>query len=77
MLRPITRIDFDDLTELVPAFAVVTLMSFTFNIGVGMTAGFVLYPLCKIVAGRWREITPGLWVLALLSLAFFVFYPYR
>ncbi len=76
MLEPIRRIRFDDFTELIPAFAVVALMSFTYNIGVGITSGFVLYPFCKLVAGRVREIKPGLWVLAALSLLFFVFYPY-
>lgn len=76
MLEPVTKIQFDDFTELVPAFAVIALMSFTYNIGVGITAGFVLYPFAKVVAGRWREVKPGLWVLAALSLLFFVFYPY-
>jgi len=76
MLKPITRINLDDYTELFPAFAVVILMSFTFNIGVGITAGFVLYPFFKLVAGRRREVSPGLWVLAGLSILFFVFYPY-
>lgn len=76
MLVPITKIRFDDFTELIPAFAVVALMSFTYNIGVGITAGFVLYPFCKLVAGRRREVKAGLWVLAALSLLFFVFYPY-
>lgn len=77
MVEPIRRIPFDDFTELVPAFATVTLMSFTFNIGVGMTAGFVLYPFCKVIAGRAREVRSGLWVLAGLSLLFYVFYPYH
>jgi len=77
MLEPVTKIKFDDFTELVPAFAVIALMSFTYNIGVGITAGFVLYPFAKVVAGRWREVKPGLWVLAALSLLFFVFYPYQ
>jgi AGZA family xanthine/uracil permease-like MFS transporter len=77
MLAPITRIRFDDFTELIPAFAVVALMSFTYNIGIGMTAGFVLYPFCKLVAGRTNEVKSGLWVLATLSLLFFVFYPYQ
>jgi len=77
MLAPITKIRLDDFTELIPAFAVVALMSFTYNIGVGITAGFVLYPFCKLVAGRVREVKTGLWVLAALSLLFFAFYPYR
>jgi AGZA family xanthine/uracil permease-like MFS transporter len=76
MLKPIGKILFDDYTELFPAFAVVILMSFTFNIGIGITAGFVLYPLFKLAAGRFKEVTPGLWVLAALSLLFYIFYPY-
>src|SRR5262249_33872886 len=73
MLEPVTRIDFRDYTESLPAFTVVTVMCFTFNIAVGMTAGFVLYPLGKLVSGRIREVKPGLWILAGLSLLFFVF----
>jgi AGZA family xanthine/uracil permease-like MFS transporter len=76
MVKPITRINLDDYTELFPAFAVVILMSFTFNIGIGITAGFVLYPFFKLTAGRQREVSPGLWVLCALSLLFYIFYPY-
>ena len=76
MLAPITRIDFKDFTESIPAFAVVSLMCFTFNIAVGITAGFILYPFCKLVSGQSRQIKPGLWVLTVLSLLFFIFYPY-
>jgi AGZA family xanthine/uracil permease-like MFS transporter len=77
MLAPIRRIDFEDYSESVPSFAVVALTCFTYNIAIGITAGFVLYPLCKLVAGKAREIRPGLWLLTALSLLFFVFYPYR
>jgi AGZA family xanthine/uracil permease-like MFS transporter len=77
MVSPVTRINFNDFTEVVPSFTTVALMSFTFNIAVGMTAGFVLYPFCKLVAGRGAEIRPGLWVLFALSLLFYVFYPYQ
>ena len=76
MLEPISRINFADYTESIPAFIVVTLMCFTFNIGVGITSGFVLYPLGKIVTGKIREIKSGLWVLSAVSLLFFIFYPY-
>lgn len=76
MLEPIARINFADYTESIPAFAVVTLMCFTFNIGVGITAGFVLYPLGKIVTGKIRDIKAGLWILTALSLLFFIFFPY-
>jgi AGZA family xanthine/uracil permease-like MFS transporter len=77
MVAPFVKIDFDDHTELIPAFAVIALMSFTYNIGVGITAGLVLYPLLKIAAGRYREIRAGLWILCILSILFYVFYPHQ
>ena len=52
-------------------------MAFTFNIAIGICAGFVLYPICKIVDGQWRVLKPGLWALTSLALLFFVFYPYH
>lgn len=77
MIAPVTRIDFEDPTELLPAFATIALMSFTYNIGVGITSGLVLYPFFKLIAGRAHEVRPGLWALAALSMLFFVLYPYR
>ncbi len=76
MIRPVTRIDFEDYTELIPAFLTIVLMSFTYNIGVGMTAGMIAYPLLKVLCGRYREVPAGMWVLAALSISFYVFYPY-
>jgi AGZA family xanthine/uracil permease-like MFS transporter len=76
MLSPVTRIDFSDYSESIPAFAVVALMAFTFNIVIGIAAGFALYPVCKLVAGKFDQLRPGLWVLTALSLLFFIFYPY-
>lgn len=77
MIKPVARLDFDDYTELIPSFLTITLMSFTFNIGVGMTAGILSYPLLKTVAGRRKEVPPALWVLAGLSLLFYLSYPYH
>jgi adenine/guanine/hypoxanthine permease len=77
MLEPITHIDFTDYSESIPAFAVVALMAFTFNIAIGICAGFILYPLCKLVSGEARQLKPGLLVLTALSLLFFMVYPYH
>ncbi len=76
MVSPVTRIDFSDYTELIPAFLTIVLMSFTYNIGVGMTAGLIAYPVLKTLNGRHREVPFGLWILAVLSFSFYVFYPY-
>jgi len=77
MVAPITRLDFTDYTELVPAFLTIVLISFTFNVGVGMTAGLLVYPVLKVITGRAREIPPPLWLLSAMSLVFFLVYPYR
>lgn len=76
MISPITKINFKDYTEVIPAFAVIVLMSFTYNIGVGLCGGFVLFPLCKLAGGKFREVHPAAWVLFALCLLFFIFYPY-
>jgi AGZA family xanthine/uracil permease-like MFS transporter len=76
MITPVTKLKFDDLSETVPVFSVIILMSFTYNLGVGMTAGFVAYPLFKVISGQIRAVKPGMWILGGLSLLFFIFYPY-
>ena len=73
MLGSVTKIDFDDLTELVPAFVTITMMLFTYNIANGLTAGLVIYPLMKLVAGRSRELNPGAVLLAVLCLIYYAF----
>ena len=76
MLAPMKHLEFSDLTEVIPAFTIIVLMSFTYNVGIGMSAGFLVYPVIKTFSGRMREVPAGLWVLSALSLLFFVFYPY-
>jgi AGZA family xanthine/uracil permease-like MFS transporter len=77
MISPITKINYADYTELIPAFLTIVLMIFTYNIGVGMTAGLLSYPIFKTLSGRHREVPLGMWVFAALSLLFYAFYPYK
>ena len=73
MLDSVRRIEFADLTELAPAFATIAMMVFTYNIANGLTAGLVLHPVMKLLAGRWREINAGSAVLAVLCLVYYLF----
>lgn len=73
MLKPINGLKFDDMTELAPAFLTIVLMSFTYNLGIGLTAGLLTWPLFKVAAGRWKEVPAGLWVLSALSLLYYMF----
>jgi AGZA family xanthine/uracil permease-like MFS transporter len=76
MMSPIKNLNFNDLTDVMPVFIMISLMSFTFNLGIGLTAGFLAYVIVKSIAGKLNEISAGMWVLGVLSLLFFIFYPY-
>ncbi len=39
-------------------------MPFTFSIAHGIAAGFVSYAAIKALAGRWREVSVAVWVIA-------------
>ena len=73
MLGSVTKIRFDDLTELVPAFVTIAMMLFTYNIANGLTAGLVVYPIMKLAAGRHRELNGGAVLLGFLCLVYYVF----
>jgi AGZA family xanthine/uracil permease-like MFS transporter len=73
MLSSVTKIAFTDLTEVVPAFATIAMMVFTYNIGNGLTAGLVLYPVVKLAAGRFRDLNAGSLALGLLCLIYYLF----
>jgi AGZA family xanthine/uracil permease-like MFS transporter len=77
MVKPIASLAVDDSAEWMPAVLTIVLMSFTFNIGVGMTAGLLLHPLLKLLTGRAREVPLPMWLLAAMSLVFYLVYPYH
>ena len=76
MFSSLKDLEFDDMSELIPSFVIIALMSFSFNMGIGMTAGFIVYPLIKIISGKKDEISGAIWALAVISALFFVFYGY-
>jgi AGZA family xanthine/uracil permease-like MFS transporter len=73
MTSSIARIRFEDWTELVPAFVTIVMMIFTYNIGNGLTAGLLLYPILKVAAGRWKDLNYGSLLLGLLCAVYYFF----
>lgn len=71
MMGSVRSIDFEDITELVPALVTIGLMVFTYNIANGLTGGLVVQPLLKVAAGRGREVNAGAWVLFGLCAAYY------
>ncbi|WP_309161692.1 NCS2 family permease [Pelagibacterium sp. H642] len=66
MARGLSEINWDDLTEAAPAAAVAISMPLTYSIATGIGIGFITYVLVKALAGRFSELTPAVWGLALV-----------
>jgi len=76
MLSVLGKINLEDPLQVVPLAITVGFMVFTYNITLGIAASLVTYPLVAVAMGRAKEVHPVAWVLAALSLALFVMYPY-
>ena len=67
MMLPVKEIDWADFTDALPAFITIALMPFTYSISDGIAAGFVVYPIMKLVSGKGKELHWLVYVLAVLS----------
>ena len=72
MVEPFAKIDWSDLTDAVPAFFTVAIMSFTYGITNGIAAGFIMYCLTKICTKKANEIHPIIAVASVLFIIDFV-----
>jgi AGZA family xanthine/uracil permease-like MFS transporter len=73
MLTGIREIKWDDPVEAIPAFLTMIAIPLTFSIANGITLGFISYPIVMVCAGRWREVSPLAYILAILFVARFIF----
>ncbi|MCC2595466.1 NCS2 family permease [Pusillimonas sp. MFBS29] len=75
MLREITLIDWDDITEATPAALTAIVMPFTYSIANGLAFGFISYAVLKAVTGRFRDIHPATLLVAVLFIIKYAFFP--
>jgi AGZA family xanthine/uracil permease-like MFS transporter len=72
MMTQIKGIDWDDLGIAIPAFLTIILMPFTYNISVGIGAGFVSFVVIRLIQGKRKEIHPLMYVVAGLFMIYFL-----
>ena len=77
MMTQVKNIDWEDLEIAIPAFLTIVLMPFTYNITVGIGAGFIAHVLIKVVHGKAREIGGLMWVVAGMFVVYFAIAPIR
>ena len=75
MMSQIKDIDWSDMGIAMPAFLTIILMPFTYNISVGIGAGFVSHVVIRIVQGRRKDVHPLLLVVAALFMVYFLSSP--
>jgi AGZA family xanthine/uracil permease-like MFS transporter len=71
MARGLAELDWEDVTEYAPGVVTAVSMPLTFSIAHGIAFGFISYAAIKIAAGRYKEVSPVVAVLAVLFIVKF------
>ena len=77
MMGSVATINWDDLTEAIPAFLTIFFIPFAFSIAAGLSVGLIAYPLMKAFQGKAKDVSVVTWVLAVVFIARFVFMTVR
>lgn len=75
MMRELAEIEWEEITEAAPAALTALAIPFTYSIANGLAFGFISYVLLKAVTGRGREVHIATWIVALLFVIKFTFFP--
>ncbi len=73
MMEPVVRIDWTNFREAIPAFVTLILMPVAYSISDGILIGMITYVVLNALTGKAKEITPTMWVLAVLFIARYIF----
>ena len=72
MLKNVISIDWDDMTEAIPAFLTLLLMPLTISITEGIAFGFISYALLKLVTRQGRQVHWLIYLFAVLFVARYI-----
>ncbi|MFC4299445.1 MAG: NCS2 family permease [Castellaniella sp.] len=75
MLRELVDVDWDDITESVPAAIAAIAMPLTYSIANGLAFGFISYVAIKALSGRFRDIHPATLLVAVLFVIKYALFP--
>lgn len=73
MARGLADLDWNDATESSPAVITALAMPLSFSIADGIGIGFLSYAAIKIIAGRWKECPPAVYLVAVIFALKFAF----
>ena len=73
MTEAIGRVEWTEFTESVPAFITLVATPLTFSIATGLSLGLISYTLVKVAAGKFREVSPVIWILTALFVLRYIY----
>ncbi|MBQ7269047.1 MAG: NCS2 family permease [Bacteroidales bacterium] len=73
MMNPVRQIDWLNYRESIPAFLTVILMPLAYSISDGILIGVISYVVLYALTGKWKDISPTMWVLAVLFILKYIF----
>lgn len=72
MMEQVTDIDFKDYTEALPAFLTIIMMPLAYSISDGLAFGGISYVVMKLLTGKYKDVHPVMYVIALMFLIYFI-----
>ena len=66
MMEQVKNIPFDDFSESIPAFVCMIMMPLTYSISNGILIGMITYVLMNMICGKFKKLSPAIYVLAVL-----------
>lgn len=73
MIAPIKELDFNDYSESIPAFICILAMPLTYSIAEGITLGVLSYVFINALAGKFKKLSIGMYILAILLILKYIF----
>ena len=73
MTESIGRVDWKEFTDAIPAFVTLLATPLTFSIATGLSFGLISYTLVKVAAGKFREVSPVIWILTALFVLRYIY----
>ena len=73
MMSGMEKLNWSDLTELLPALVIIVMIPLTFSIANGIALGFLAYVVLKISIGEIKNISSGAWFLTAIFVSKFLF----
>ena len=73
MMSPLKSIHWEDYCRAIPAFITIIMMPLAYSISDGILIGVIAYVICHALAGRFKDISITMWILAALFICKYIF----